>query len=242
MVCSLFWATVGSESFDGTVASKFDIKLAAIWSRVGRKCIISWWTNPPPADSTAHSCRRRAAWSSAPGRSPSSPSRPPSPTPPAPTNFLLTFYKLSTSYQVFTHRQFRCFVSFLCILVPQTPSLLCRVRSSLPLHLLENGSSQVESGKKELETFCSGLRCFILSSNLYLASSRDLKKVKRWIKSSSPFKVSNSLFSVIAQLMDVHYASVPHHVGRVDEIAWMAIIFLGFFDDCLSPVKSGTSL
>ena len=139
-------------------------------------------------------------------------------------NFLLTFYKLSTSCLVFTHRQFRCFVSLPGILVPQTPSLLCRVRCSFPLHLLENLSSQV---KQELKTFCSGLRCFILSSNLYLASSRDLKKVKRRIKSSSPFKVSHSLFSVIAQLMDVHYASVPHHVGRVDEIAWVGNYILG---------------
>ena len=69
---------------------------------------------------------------------------------------------------------------------------------------------------------------------------KPFKNIKqRWAVKLIPFKVPHPLFPVVAQLVDVHHASVPHHVGRVDEIAWRVRSQLprGF-----SPVKSGTSL
>ena len=35
-----------------------------------------------------------------------------------------------------------------------------------------------------------------------------------------PFKVPHPLFSVIAQLVDIHHVSVPHHMGSIDKVAW----------------------
>ena len=35
-----------------------------------------------------------------------------------------------------------------------------------------------------------------------------------------PFKVPHPLFSVIAQLVDIHHASVPHYMGSIDKVAW----------------------
>ena len=39
-----------------------------------------------------------------------------------------------------------------------------------------------------------------------------------------PFKVPHPLLPVIAQLVDIHHASVPHYVSRVDKVAWEDII------------------
>ena len=47
-----------------------------------------------------------------------------------------------------------------------------------------------------------------------------------------PFKIANPLLTMIAQLVDVHHASVPHDMSGVDEVAWEEKSWEGEFNTC----------